>query len=249
MLLENKTAIVYGGGGAMGGAIARSFAAEGATVHLAGRSPAKLEKVAADITAAGGTASVAVVDAYDADSVNEHVASIAGRIDIAFNAVSVRVKQDVPLVDLSVDEFVQPVEDAARTNFVTATAVARRMIEQRGGVLMMLSSSAARESGADFEMGGFSLACASIECLVRTMAGEVGKYGVRVVALRPNFTPDTHPEWDIPEDGLDHLLKGTALGRLPRKAEVGATAAFAASDHAGPITGAVLNLSCGAVVD
>ena len=247
MLLENKVAIVYGAGGAMGGAVARAFAAEGATVHLAGRTLAKLEKVAADIPAAVG--SVAVVDAYDVESVNAHVASIEGRIDIVFNAVSVRVVQDVPLVELSVDDFVRPVEDAARTNFITSTAVARRMIVQRGGVILMLSSSAARESGADFEMGGFSLACASIECLTRSMAGEVGKYGVRVVALRPNFTPDTHPEWNIPADGLDHLLKGTALGRLPRKAEVGRTAAFAASDHAGPITGAVLNLSCGAVVD
>jgi len=72
---------------------------------------------------------------------------------------------------------------------------------------------------------------------------------VRVVALRPNFTPDTHPEWDIPEDGLDHLLTGTALNRLPRKAEVARTAAFVASDHAAPMTAAVLNLSCGAIAD
>jgi NAD(P)-dependent dehydrogenase (short-subunit alcohol dehydrogenase family) len=249
MLLENKTAIVYGGGGAMGGAIARAFAAEGATVHLAGRTLAKLEKVAADITESGGKASVAVVDAYDADAVSEHVASIEGRIDVVFNAVSVRVKQNVPLVDLSVDDFVRPVEDAARTNFITSTTVARRMIEQRGGVIMMLSSSAARESGADFEMGGFSLACASIETLTRALAGEVGQYGVRVVALRPNFTPDTHPEWEIEEGGLDHLIKGTALRRLPRVAEVAHAAAFAASDHAGPMTAAVLNLSCGAVAD
>jgi NAD(P)-dependent dehydrogenase (short-subunit alcohol dehydrogenase family) len=245
MLLENKTAIVYGGGGAMGGAIARAFAAEGAAVHLAGRTLSKLEKVAADISAA----SVAVVDAYDDAAVNAHVASIDGRVDIVFNAVSVRVKQNVPLVELSVDDFVRPVEDAARTNFITSTAVARRMIEQRGGVIMMLSSSASRESGAEFEMGGFSLACASIETLTRALAGEVGKYGVRVVALRPNFTPDTHPEWEIEEGGLDHLIKGTALGRLPRVAEVAHTAAFAASDHAGPMTAAVLNLSCGAVTD
>ncbi len=102
---------------------------------------------------------------------------------------------------------------------------------------------------AEFEMGGFSLACASIETLTRALAGEVGRYGVRVVALRPNFTPDTHPEWGIEEGGLDHLIKGTALRRLPRKAEVGHTAAFAASDHAGPMTAAVLNLSCGAIAD
>jgi 3-oxoacyl-[acyl-carrier protein] reductase len=245
MLLENKVAIVYGAGGAMGGAVARAFAAEGATVHLAGRTLANLEKVAADIGTAVG--SVTVLDAYDVPAVNDHVASIEGPIDVVFNGVSIRVKQDIPLVEMDVEDFVRPVQDAARTNFVTSTAVARRMIAQRWGVIILLSSSAARESG--FEMGGFSLACASIECLTRSMAGEVGKYGVRVVALRPNFTPDTHPEWDIPEDGLDHLLKRTALGRLPRMAEVGRTAAFAASDHAGPMTGAVLNLSCGSIVD
>lgn len=245
MLLENKVAIVYGAGGAMGGAVARAFAAEGATVHLAGRTLANLEKVAADIGAAVG--SVTVLDAYDVPAVNDHVVSIEGPIDVVFNGVSIRVKQDIPLVEMDVEDFVRPVQDAARTNFVTSTAVARRMIAQRSGVIILLSSSAARESG--FEMGGFSLACASIECLTRSMAGEVGKYGVRVVALRPNFTPDTHPEWDIPEDGLDHLLKRTALGRLPRMAEVGRTAAFAASDHAGPMTGAVLNLSCGSIVD
>ncbi|TCC50903.1 SDR family oxidoreductase [Kribbella capetownensis] len=245
MLLENKVAIVYGAGGAMGGAVARAFAAEGATVHLAGRTLANLEKVAADIGAAVG--SVTVLDAYDVQAVNDHVASIEGPIDAVFNGVSIRVKQDIPLVDMDVEDFVRPVQDAARTNFVTSTAVARRMIAQRSGVIILLSSSAARESG--FEMGGFSLACASIECLTRSMAGEVGKYGVRVVALRPNFTPDTHPEWDIPEDGLDHLLERTALRRLPQKAEVARTAAFAASDHAGPMTGAVLNLSCGSIVD
>jgi NAD(P)-dependent dehydrogenase (short-subunit alcohol dehydrogenase family) len=55
-------------------------------------------------------------------------------------------------------------------------------------------------------MGGFSLACASIECLTRTLAGEVGRYGVRVVALRPNFTPETHPEWvNLDDDSLKPL--------------------------------------------
>ncbi|QNE17393.1 SDR family oxidoreductase [Kribbella qitaiheensis] len=249
MLLEGKNAIVYGGGGAMAGAVARAFAREGATVHLVGRTLAKLEQVAADIEAAGGHASVAVVDAYDADAVNDHLASIEGRVDLTFNGVSVREKQNIPVVELAVDDFVRPVEDAARTNFATATAVARRMIEQGGGgAILMLSSSAARESG--IEMGGFSLACAAIECFTRTLAGEVGKHGIRVLALRPNFTPESHPDWVNTEDGsLDHLTVGTALGRLPRLAEVAGAAVFAVSDTAGAMTGSVLNLSCGAVID
>ena len=248
MLLDGKVAIVHGGGGAMGGAVARAFAREGATVHLAGRTLARLEKVAADIAEAGGRTTTAVVDAYDAEAVEAYTASIKGPIDICFNGVSVREKQNVPLVDLSVEDFVRPVEDAARTNFVTSTAAARRMIAQGRGVILMLSATSARESG--FEMGGFSLACASIECLTRTLAGEVGRYGVRVVALRPNFTPETHPEWvNLEDDSLKPLIDGTALGRLPRLAEVAGTAAFVASDHAGAMTGAVVNLSCGAIVD
>jgi 3-oxoacyl-[acyl-carrier protein] reductase len=65
MLLENKTAIVYGGSGSVGGAVARAFAREGATVFLAGRTLATLEEVAEEIRAAGGEAETAQVDALD----------------------------------------------------------------------------------------------------------------------------------------------------------------------------------------
>ena len=65
MLLEGKNAVIYGGGGAIGGAAARAFAREGARVFLAGRTRASLDKVAADIRDAGGTAETAQVDATD----------------------------------------------------------------------------------------------------------------------------------------------------------------------------------------
>jgi len=135
--------------------------------------------------------------------------------------------------------------EAARTHFVTATAAARRMSTRGSGVIVMLSSSAARESR--HRMGGFNLACAAIEALTRSLAGEVGAQGVRVVALRPNFTPETTP--GVSESDLQPLLQDTLLGRLPRLAEVASTAVFLASDGAGAITGAVVNLTCGAVVD
>jgi NAD(P)-dependent dehydrogenase (short-subunit alcohol dehydrogenase family) len=73
---------------------------------------------------------------------------------------------------------------------------------------------------------------------------------VRVVVLRPNFTPETHPEIaETNPEALQPLVDGTALGRLPRLAEVADTAAFVASDYAGAMTGAVINLTCGAIVD
>src|SRR5215217_7325918 len=91
MLLENKNAIIYGAGGGIGGGIARTFAGEGARVFLAGRTRASLEAVAADITAAGGSAEVAELDALDEHAVDEHaqaVASRVGSIDVSFNLVS-----------------------------------------------------------------------------------------------------------------------------------------------------------------
>lgn len=253
MLLPSKNAVVYGAGGSMGGAIARAFAREGATVFLAGRTVASLEAVAEEIVARGGTAHAGQVDALDEAAVEAHLAQVAdqvGHLDISLNAVGMEAAvQGVPLVDLPLEDFLAPVTHTARTQFLTARAAARRMTVQGSGVILMLSSSAARESGP--QMGGFSVACAAIECFGRTLAGEVGRDGVRVVTLRPNFTPETAPEVPVDEllADLQPLIDGTALGRLPRLAEVADTAAFAASDGAGAMTGAVLNLTCGAITD
>lgn len=247
--LAGKNAVVYGGGGSMGGAVARAFAEAGANVFLAGRTPAALEAVAEEIRAAGGVAESAVVDALDQQAVEDHadrILSAAGSLDVSFNAVSLDPVQNVPLVDLSVEDFMTPITRAARTHFVTATAAARRMTAQRSGVIVMLSSSAARESR--HRMGGFNLACASIEALTRSLAGEVGRQGVRVVCLRPNFTPET-AHGQLSEGDLEPLLNDILLDRLPLLAEVGRSAAFLASDGAGAMTGAVLNLTCGAIVD
>src|SRR4030081_2670197 len=71
-LLEGKTAIIYGGGGGIGGAVARTFAREGAKVFLVGRSREKVEAVATDITSAGGSAEAAVVDALDEEAGEDH---------------------------------------------------------------------------------------------------------------------------------------------------------------------------------
>jgi 3-oxoacyl-[acyl-carrier protein] reductase len=91
MLLEAKNAVIYGGGGSIGGAVARAFAREGARVFLTGRTRDKLEAVAADIQSAGGMAQIARLDALDEAAVDAHadsVAADAGRIDISFSLIS-----------------------------------------------------------------------------------------------------------------------------------------------------------------
>jgi NAD(P)-dependent dehydrogenase (short-subunit alcohol dehydrogenase family) len=139
VLLENKNAVIYGGGGSIGGAVARWFAREAAMVFLAGRTRAKLEAVAEQIRGAGGTAETAELDALDENAVNEHadaVAADAGGIDVSFNLITHPYTHGIPLAEMDVYDFMAPVETAARTTFLTARAAARHMIPRRSGVIL-----------------------------------------------------------------------------------------------------------------
>jgi 3-oxoacyl-[acyl-carrier protein] reductase len=248
MQLQDKIAVVYGAAGSIGSAVARRFAAEGATVHLTGRHHDPLDAISDAITASGGRATTAVVDAHDQAAVAAHATAMLateGRIDVSFNAINHGPVQGTPLVDLALDDFMTPIVAAARTHFITATTAARHMVANGSGAIIMLSSSAAQESR--HRMGGFNLACACIEALTRSLAGEVGRYGVRVVALRPNLIPETAPNMSTRD--LEPLLNDTLIGRLPYLDEVASAAAFLGSDQAGAMTGAVMNLTCGAIID
>src|SRR5918997_1561780 len=134
MLLENKTAVIHAAGGAIGAAVARAFAREGARLFLTGRHLAKLEAVAGDIVAAGGVAEAARVDALDADAVEEHQAAVverAGGVDISFNAIGPGPNADrQPLTEMAVAAFAGPIAFYTNANFITATAAARRMSGQ-----------------------------------------------------------------------------------------------------------------------
>jgi NAD(P)-dependent dehydrogenase (short-subunit alcohol dehydrogenase family) len=113
MLLLRKTAVVYGGGGFVGGAIARAFALQGATVHLAGRTATTLQVVADDIAAAGGQAHVAVVDALNEAEVDAHAAAVvqrSGTLDISVNVIGDQDVQGTPMVEMSVEDYLRPAE-------------------------------------------------------------------------------------------------------------------------------------------
>src|SRR5947209_13765930 len=118
MLLESKTAVIYGGGGSIGAGVAQVFAREGARLFLAGRTLSTLEAAADAIRAvAGGVdVDVAVVDALDAASVNAHadaVVAAAGGIDISFNVISQQDVQGTPMVEMDVEDYLRPVVTTA----------------------------------------------------------------------------------------------------------------------------------------
>src|SRR5918992_632475 len=109
MLLENKSAVIYGAGGAIGGAVARAFAGEGAKLFLTGRHLSPVEAVAKEVVSEGGSAEAAEVDALDEQAVDKHLQSViekAGRVDISFNAIGTpSPKIRVPLIELDAEQL------------------------------------------------------------------------------------------------------------------------------------------------
>ena len=265
MLLENKNAVIYGGGGAVGGAVARAFAREGAALFLAGRTLARLDQVAQEISAAGGKAETAEVDAMDERAVDRHahaVSARAGGIDIAVNAVGIAHVQGTPFAELSFEDYAHPITAYTRMNFLTAKAVARHMARQGSGVILLLAPGpGARLSGRGFLGNGVS--AAAVEALSRILAGELAPSGIRVNCLRPHAIPEamatshTRRLFDgmaglsglTTEAWLSGLASTTLLGRLPTLADAADYAAFVASDRASAVTGTVANLTSGAIVD
>src|ERR1035441_7009860 len=120
-ILQNKNAIIYGAGGSLGSAVAKAFADAGAKVFLTGRKISSVQKVADEIIKSGGKAEANEVDALDEKAINEHIESVvrkAGTVDISFNAVGDDIVMNIPLVDIGVDDFVQPIAMTMRTRFL-----------------------------------------------------------------------------------------------------------------------------------
>ena len=239
MMLNEKVAVVYGAGGAIGGAVSRAFADEGARVF-----PTR-------------------IDALDERAIDEHldhVISEAGRVDISFNAIGLPDTDivGVPLVDLDAEQFALPITAYTTSYFLTARLAARRMLPNRSGVIMRVSALLSR-TGTPL-VGGYGPAMAALEALTRGLSAELSPHGIRVVGLRPQAMPETDTireafepraaatgmTW---EQWQERLATRTHSQRLMTLEEMAAVAAFMASDRASGMTGTTVNLTMGSLDD
>ncbi len=249
MLLENRVAVIYGAGGPIGGAVACAFAREGARVFLAGRTKAKLDKVAHEIRSNGGVADTAVVNALDERAVDEFVNAVveqAGHVDISFNLIGLGDVQE-PLIEISVEDFMRPITNAMRSHFLTARAAARHMVGRGSGVILAFGGDGPQTLPG---LGGFKVALDAIEGLRRQWAMELGPHGIRVVTLKTGGVPETIPDTFAGKGEIAAgIQKATLLNRAATLADVGNVAAFVASDQACTLTATEVNISCGAIMD
>jgi NAD(P)-dependent dehydrogenase (short-subunit alcohol dehydrogenase family) len=261
MMLKNKVAVVYGAGGAIGGAVARAFASEGAKLFLIGRLRAPVQAVAKEIVSAGGSAEATEVDALDERAVDRHLQSVidkAGRVDISFNAVGIPNAKilGVPLAELDVKQFSLPITTYATSYFLTARLAARHMIPNKSGVIMTVTALPSR-TGTRLN-GGYGPAMAAKEALTRDLSAELAPNGIRVVSLRPHGIPGTPTMKDVFElkaSGMTweqfqgYLASTTHPRRVMTLEEVANMAVFMASDKASGMTGTTVNLTMGGVAD
>lgn len=236
-------------GGAIGGSVAKAFAREGARVFLAGRTRAKVDSIVEQIRAAGGSAEAAPVDALDEQEVDrfaDAVAERAGSLDISFDLIGIGDVQQ-PLLEISVENFLQPIMNAMRSQFLTTRAAARHMMTHGRGVILHIGGSGPQTLPG---LGGFKIALDATEGLRRQWALELGPRGIRVLTLKTGGIPESLPAaFPEREEIIAGLLSPTLLKRTATLEDVGNVAAFVASDLAGTITSTEINISCGAIVD
>jgi NAD(P)-dependent dehydrogenase (short-subunit alcohol dehydrogenase family) len=263
MMLKDKVAVIYGAGGAIGGAVARAFASEGANLFLSGRYLAPVKVVANDVVSAGGSADAAEVDALDEQAVGQHLQSMidkAGRVDISFNAVGIPDTKilGVPLVELDVEQFSLPIATYTRSYFLTARLAARHMVRNKSGVIMTVTALHSR-TGIPL-VGGYGPAMAAKEALTRELSAELAPQGIRVVGLRPQGMPETRtikeafePRAEATgmtwEQWQELLASRTHARRLMTLEEMANMAVFMASDKASGMTGTTVNLTMGSLDD
>lgn len=263
-LLKNKRAVIFGAGGAVGTAVAKEFAAHGATVFLSGRAHNDVEQVVNEITKDGGVAYAAGVDALDEQAVDaylDRVAQEAGRIDILLNTMGPQAKDygnGTSILELSLEQFLLPLTTMVPSQFITARSAARHMVQQHSGVIMFITSTPALGLAPNVTAIGTTFG--AMEALLRGLAADLGPAGVRVVGVRSGGMVDTRNIQQTFEN-VAHMLgiskaqvesqfaQRTLLKSIPTVADTATVAAFLASDGARTLTGAILNASSGAAID
>jgi len=238
--------------------------ARGASVFLTGRHRAPVDAVAGDIVSAGGSAEAGTIDALDEQAVDDHLGYVverAGRVDISFNAIGSPDANilGVPLAEMDVEQFSLPITTYTRSYFLTARLAARRMVPNKSGVIMTVTTLHSR-TGLPLA-GGYGPAQAAKEALTRELSAELAPQGIRVVGLRPQAMPESVGSrrrffesrakslgmtW---EQFQEALATRTHPRRLMTLEEVANVAVFVASDKASGMTGTSVNLTLGSLDD
>jgi NAD(P)-dependent dehydrogenase (short-subunit alcohol dehydrogenase family) len=245
--LKDKTALVTGATSNIGRAIAVAFAAEGAHVVVAGRSPERGAEVVGQIRAAGGRADFVAVDLDGSATTSEALADqatrlLGGRIDILVNNAGIYPGGTTPATDEATFDRVYAVN--VKTPFFLTAAIAPAMIKSGGGVIINLGSWVAR---LGIPVGAlYGSTKGALETLTRAWAAEFGPAGVRVNAISPGVVRTPAPD-GTGAHPAEAMMKGTPAGGSGTSDAIAHAAVYLAGDESAFVHGTVIDVDGGRV--
>ncbi len=258
MLLKDKIAVVTGGGRGIGRAIALAFAQEGADLVLAARSVDKLKETAAMVEKCGRRALVVPTDVTsegDVANLRDRTLEHFGRVDILVNNSGVG-GPSAPLWEIDPRDWDETFAVNVRGVYLCCRAFLPAMVARRSGVIVNIGSMTGKRPLMN--RTPYAASKLALVGLTRTLAWEVGPYGIRVNVISPGPVEGERIEWVVrrlaeargisAEEARRSLTEASPLGRFVRAEEVARAAVFLASDLASAITGEDLNVSAGIVM-
>lgn len=235
--LSGKVAVVTGGGRGIGRAIALGLAGSGASVVVSSRTQKEIEAVAEEVKKMGGKALAVVSDL----TVNEQLENLVnatvkefGKIDILVNNAARSFLRS--LLDLREDGWDKVFNTNVKAVWLLSRAVARKMMEQKSGKIINITTVGAEK--AELGMAAYGSSKAALKMLTRCMAREWAQYGIQINAVGPGLTRTdfSKPIWSNPEVAK-HVSAAIPMGRLAEPDEIVGSVLFLASDAARFITG------------
>jgi 3-oxoacyl-[acyl-carrier protein] reductase len=248
MRFEGKTALITGASRGIGRAIAIEFASRGADVALVGRDRDALEETAGLCAASrpGAAAHVLLGDVSDESSVERAVAETVerfGRVDCAIANAGQSI--DALLLRLKADTLDRTLAVNLKSAFYLCAAVARPMMKQRSGAIVLVSSIVGLMGNAG--QAAYAASKAGLIGLAKSVAKELGSRNIRVNAVAPGLI-ETGMTEKMPDAAREFLIRQAALGRAGKPEDVSGAVAFLCSDAAGYITGQTLVVDGGVLM-
>lgn len=252
--LQGKIAVVTGAGTGIGAAIAQRFAADGATVCVTGRKLEQVEAVAGEIVTEGGTAFAQLLDVRSSEqheAVFTELMERYGRIDIVVaNAARAGTQAYIgPLVSVSDEEWNDIIAINLTGVFYTARAAAKRMIPQGSGCIITIGSvNSFRPEG---DVPAYAASKGGVLLLTKSLARDLAPYGIRVNGIAPGATATANILEAIRRRGLtdEQVSARIPIGRQAGPDEIAAVASFLASDDASYVTGEMIVVDGGMLLN
>ena len=246
-MLTNKIALVTGASRGIGAAIAKAFAAEGATVIINyNGSKEKAQAVADEIQAAGGNAEIYQCSVADYQACGEMIQELIkkyGRIDILVNNAG--VTKDGLLMKMSEEDFDAVVDTNLKGAFNTIRHMSRYFLKQKSGKIINMSSVSGILGNAG--QANYSASKAGVIGLTKSVARELASRGINVNAIAPGFIATDMTD-SMPEAAKEKMTETIPLGRIGQTADIANMALFLASEKSDYITGQVFAVDGGMTI-